>query len=422
MKLACALLVAPALALADPTMRPVVADGSAATYGFVAERSTGPVFARQVLPAAGPASLAQSRVLYLNHNGVILRPGNNDSRTQTSSIVPQQVQIPAWNVDATTWAATVACFQDMWSRFDVQVVDTDPGNVPHIEAVFGGTPALVGLPSNVGGVSPFTLDCGIIENSIVFTFTDAIPGITSRQACEIMSQEVAHSFGLDHELLASDPMTYLSYAGDRAFQDQSVSCGEYSARACGINGSTCRPDQDSVQLLYARVGMLDVTPPMVTWTAPADNATVAPGFAVVASGTDNVAVVSATLEIDGGPAMTLAGAGPFTFTTPSTLAAGTHTLELAMSDGKNVQSQTRTVVVQAQTGTGSGSGADPGSGSGSGSGSDPGKADGGGGEPGTTGGCAASSGASGWLAFVLIALARRRRHGKTMRGSSASAR
>ena len=51
----------------------------------------------------------------------------------------------------------------------------------------------------------------------MFTFTQAIPNITARQACEIMSQEVAHSYGLDHELLASDPMTYLSYNGNRAF-------------------------------------------------------------------------------------------------------------------------------------------------------------------------------------------------------------
>jgi uncharacterized protein (TIGR03382 family) len=69
-----------------------------------------------------------------------------------------------------------------------------------------------------------------------------------------MAQEVAHSFGLDHELLASDPMTYLDYAGERTFQDTMAFCGEYGGRMCGISGSVCRTKQNSVDLLMERVG------------------------------------------------------------------------------------------------------------------------------------------------------------------------
>lgn len=214
------------------------------------------IYARQVLPASGaPAdAIAQSRTIYLNHTGALLRPGETDARTNTSSLVSETTQLPAWDTDAATWADTVACFQDLWSRFDVQVVDHDPGDVPHIEAVFGGKPQQVGLPDRVLGVSPFTADCGIVESSIVFEFTDAVPNISSRMACEIMAQEVAHSYGLDHELLASDPMTYLGYSGNRAFQDKAVPCGEFKARPCGIADSPCRPSQNSVQLLLERVG------------------------------------------------------------------------------------------------------------------------------------------------------------------------
>src|SRR3569623_460892 len=318
--LAALLFVVPTLAHAD-SVRPV----SSSEDGF----------ARQVLPATNnpAAAIAQSRVIYLNHTGALLRPGNNDSTTNPSSIPQQQVSIPAWNADAQTWNATVSCFKDLWSRF-------------------GGTPDIGGLPSNVGGVSPFTTDCSIIENSIVFTFTGAIPNITSRQACEIMAQEVAHSYGLDHELLASDPMTYLSYSGNRAFQDQAVSCGEYSARACGINGSTCRANQDSVQLLLARVGTAgDQVAPTLSWTSPSDGETVMPGFAVDATGTDNIAVTGATLSIDGTVVGSEMGAGPFSFSTSPMLAEGPHTLKLDLTDGKNVQSQTRTVTVSAQAGS-----------------------------------------------------------------------
>jgi hypothetical protein len=180
------------------------------------------LFGRQVLPASGTTpALAQSPTIYLNHNGATLRPGYNDSRQNLSSIVSAQVAMPAWATSAQNWTDTVNCFKDVWSRFGVTVTDVDPGNVPHIEALFSGTPGLVGLPANVGGVSPFTLDCSIIENSIVFTFSAILPN-DARLNCEIMAQEVAHSYGLDHELLASDPMTYLAYNGNRAFRSDGV--------------------------------------------------------------------------------------------------------------------------------------------------------------------------------------------------------
>jgi len=196
---------------------------------------------------------AQSRVIYLNHDGVILRPGDNDSSRQVSSIVAQPTAITGWDVDDDTWSDTVACIAAIYAPFDVTVTDEDPGDVPHIEAVIGGAPGDVGLPDNVAGVSPFTTDCSTIERSIVFTFTDVLPD-DPRTVCEVMAQEIAHSFGLDHEMLPSDPMTYLDYDGERSFQDEMASCGEYSDRKCGINGTMCRQGQNSVALLKQRLG------------------------------------------------------------------------------------------------------------------------------------------------------------------------
>jgi uncharacterized protein (TIGR03382 family) len=70
----------------------------------------------------------------------------------------------------------------------------------------------------------------------------------------VMAQEIAHSFGLDHEMLPADPMTYLDYPGERTFQNEMASCGEFSDRACGINGMMCRQRQNSVALLQQRLG------------------------------------------------------------------------------------------------------------------------------------------------------------------------
>src|SRR5206468_10621259 len=98
-------------------------------------------------------------------------------------------------------------------------------------------------------------------------------------------------------------------------KDQTVSGGEYQNRSCGIGGSVCRPNQNSVQLLYARVGKADLIPPTLAITSPADGATVPPGFAVEVTATDNVAVTMTTLSIDGQPAAIDPGAGPYTFAT-----------------------------------------------------------------------------------------------------------
>ena len=335
-----ALLLVPTLAGAEA--KPIYPSGSAQFGDIVGTKPNQDdlVFGRQVLPPQGPQhAVAQSRVIYLNKNGVTLLPGNNDSRTNRSTIASQQTQIPAWNVSATTWNATVACVREIFAPFDVQVVETDPGNVPHIEAVFGGSPTQLGMPNNVAGVSPFTTDCSIIENSIVFTFTNVIPA-DARLACEIQAQEIAHSFGLDHELLASDPMTYLDYNGNRSFKNQAASCGEDVQRPCGINGSVCRNNQNSVTLLNERLGINTGgggtgNDPTLGINSPSNGATVPPGFQIQFDATN---INRATLFVDGVEANSLTQA-PFVFTTSATLSEGLHEFQIDATDGTTTKTQ-----------------------------------------------------------------------------------
>ena len=201
-------------------------------------RVAGRSIARQLLPPsrvarpAGASGLAESRILYLNKDGVTVQNGANDSRLNRSSIPSGTATIPPWNVSPTVWSDTVACVRDMFARFEVQVVESDPGNVPHLEGVFGGTPQLLGVP-NSSAVSPFTADCSVIESSMVFVFTEGF-SLDARTACETMSQMIGSSYGLDHELLATDTMSALPITGPRAFQDQTVSCGEDQPRPCGL--------------------------------------------------------------------------------------------------------------------------------------------------------------------------------------------
>jgi MYXO-CTERM domain-containing protein len=95
-----------------------------------------------------------------------------------------------------------------------------------------------------------------------------------------------------------------------------------------------------------RVGAGDAVPPVLSFISPADGATVPQTFDVHASGTDNIAVASATMTIDATAPVVQMGAGPFTFTTP-TLTDGQHTIKIEITDGKNVKAETHTVLVEA---------------------------------------------------------------------------
>lgn len=402
------LLLLPAIASAEGRVRQLKAPGTAAYGDIVAGAPTinDLQLARQVLPPSGDSTststtaLAQSKVIYLNKNGVTLQPGTNDSRTNRSTLATQATTLPAWNVSATTWTATVNCMKELFAPFNVVVTETDPGTTtPHMEAVFGGSPTQLGMPNNVAGVSPFTTDCSVIENSIVFTFTNVIPA-DARLACEIMAQEVAHSYGLDHELLASDPMTYLDYTGNRTFKNQTASCGEDIARPCGINGSTCRANQNSVTLLTERLGPKagDLIAPTGSIISPSVGATVPPGFDIYVNAADNVAVTNAKLFVDNVQSDMQSGAGPFTFTTSTSLSEGRHTFKVEVADasGNVVTTQELNVTLK------KGAAPPPRPGAGD---------DSGGGDTGEiTGGCSTSgSGGSLLLGLSLLGLVIRRR-------------
>jgi len=322
---------------------------------FVSEGSAqGPAFMRQEVPAVArtttSSGLAASRTIYLNRVGATLTPGQNNSQANTSSIVSRLSQVPGWDASSADWAATVSCMKEVWSRFDVTITDVDPGATPHIEAIFARSPRDVGITDYIGGISPFTSNCSVIENSIVFAFTDNLAK-KPRTICEVMSQEIAHSYGLDHELLAADPMTYLGYTGNREFQDVDASCGESSARPCGISGSTCRATQNSVALLRARVGSAnrDNQPPTVTISEPADSATVAPGFAITAAASDNVAIKSVAFYVDG-ELIATDTAAPYAHVTDAALTTGNHTIvvEATDSDG-NIATEQRDIVIGSAT-------------------------------------------------------------------------
>jgi len=195
-------------------------------------------------------------IIYMNKSGGTYRPGRNDARTNRSSIPDQLSTIQPWDVSDSGWNTVMTCIRNQFSRFNVTITDVDPGNVPHLESVVAGNPQDVGMEDGVGGVSPFAGDCSTIENSIVFTFAE-VYGNAFRAVCETAAQEISHSFGLDHEYLCKDPMTYLNGCGAKSFQDQAVRCGEFEERDCACGDQT----QNSVAWLLERLGPAQANPP-----------------------------------------------------------------------------------------------------------------------------------------------------------------
>lgn len=345
--------------------------------------------------AIGAVAAGNTTIVYMNRVGGVFSPGQNDAGNNRTTLAQQTVNFPAANLSESEWNQVMGCVQQQFSQFDIQVTDVDPGQVPHYESVVAGSPQLLGMPAGVGGVSPFTSNCDVIPNSVVFTFTDVLPR-DPQIICEVAAQEIAHSFGLDHEFLCSDPMTYLSGCGAKSFQDVAAPCGEDQARACAQPGQyDCGyAQQNSVQLMTQRIGLNEGgTGNTVAIAAPVDGANVSRGFEVNAS-VDFADSVE--FRIDGSTVATLSS-GPFLFSTPSDLSTGTHVLEIiATVSGSDISDSISVNLIDGDDGGGGGGGGGGGDGSGGG---------GAGGEtPQVIGGCSTGGTGSG-PAALLLALA-----------------
>jgi hypothetical protein len=206
----------------------------------------------------GPAS--QPLPIYLNRFGGTYTCGNDDSATNRSSVVcgSDAGDIGGFSGSDNQWNFVRDCVSDMFAPFNVYVTDIEPTGVDYVEAVVGGVPQDAGMPNGVGGVAPFT--CGVIPNGIVYAFSD-VYGNDMQGVCETVAQEVAHAFGLDHQFMCEDPMTYLGGCGAKSFQDVYSQCGEFEPRECQCTGTdNDSAVQNSVQEMLTLLGAPRPTP------------------------------------------------------------------------------------------------------------------------------------------------------------------
>jgi MYXO-CTERM domain-containing protein len=233
-----------------------------------------------------------SHIIYLNRcvGGCILHAASEDDARADRTVIPPGGPGTPYSLDEfpysqATWDAIVACMTETYAPYDVEITDVDPGpDVPHHEAVLGGTADQLGLdPTVYGGVGPLYPDCSLHDNTMSFTFAEEFPDDPTL-LCAVAAQETGHAFGLEHSYNCADPMTYLDACGLQFFRNEFADCGEYAPRACMCLTS----HQNTHSRLKAALGTnpVPLPAPAVTVTAPTANQSVAAGFDVRATATD----------------------------------------------------------------------------------------------------------------------------------------
>ncbi|MGE0551661.1 MAG: MYXO-CTERM sorting domain-containing protein [Kofleriaceae bacterium] len=290
-----------------------------------------------------PAALSTvSHKLYLNNclpGGCAVKPGTDNSLLDQSSIAYSNVVLDPWKYGPAHWDNLVACVRATFEPFNVEIVTEDPGNTPHFEVMVGGTSTQLHPELNAGGVAPFVSCNAKVNNVITFVFANLTSDL--EYLCGAVAQEAGHAWGLDHELNAKDPMTYLDLGSLKRFQNEASNCGESTPRACACGG----PTQNSYQYMLETFGSSDLEMPTFSFVGPTDGQWVKPTFNVLAEMTSQLTPGTAQLTIDGKMVGELPG-GPYAFTVPSTLSPGQHTLNLTGFDsGARRASATATINV-----------------------------------------------------------------------------
>ena len=239
-------------------------------------------------------------IIFLNRcvGGISIDAGWPDDNTvNRSGILNGTTQFPEYPFGDGSWNQVVVEAQEIFAPFNVLITDVDPSPMPHDEALVCGSGALAGF-SGAGGVSPFT--CEVIPAPITFTFPESL-GDDPRNIAEVIAQEAAHAWGLEHEFKCEDPMSYLYGCGEKSFQDGDYQCGEYEGRACECGGATQNAFAAITELFGSAVP--DTEAPTATIVSPIDGQVFAAGdnFDVAVDVSDDGEIARVDLYLDGEP-------------------------------------------------------------------------------------------------------------------------
>lgn len=223
--------------------------------------------------------------IFLNFTGGVLESGSENSAENLSTIARSGHPYPAFSGGEPKAVAVAQAVAQDFARWGIRVVyDPRPRKLlPYTMAMVGGNYSDT-TSGPAGGVAP--IDCEDFgQRNVCYSFTNEEPATSQ---ANVVSQEVAHTYGLEHTYGPDRIMSYEG-GGDKIFgsncqqtfavQGQGNGCQGVNKCHCGIGD--LQDDSLTISMIYAPFDVPDVTPPEVTLTAPADGSVYQVGDEIV---------------------------------------------------------------------------------------------------------------------------------------------
>src|SRR5258706_909097 len=204
--------------------------------------------------------------------------------------------------------------KEVYSPYGVVVTDVQPAaTADYNEDVVAGTPQELGLSPDFGGIAPITGNCNPVDHAMSFSFANAYTDPVERvhEVCWTASQEIAHTYGLDHSYeyfdgksACNDPMTYRrDCGGEKFFRDITVKCGEFANRDCRCGGT-----QNTPKWLTTVMGAgTPITTASSMITQPANNSAISAGATIHATASAQRGVATVEFRLNNYPWKKLPG-------------------------------------------------------------------------------------------------------------------
>jgi hypothetical protein len=315
------------------------------------------------LPCAGRVTAAgpqHRRVLFMNRQGGVYTHAAAPNSASNQTSIGTGGSIPAVVATDAQWTEIMDCVKGFYADFNIDVVDVEPTSGDYEESVVGGSSDMIGVDAGQPGLvllgiadraSQMQNSCILTENGISFSFaaTHGSMAIEAnrRELCITIAHEAGHVFGLDHEMLPEDLMSYAETA-EKAFVDQASPCADSSIPqnpvACYCDVETNA--QNSHEVLAAYLGPNDKVAPTLKIDSPVEGAKVGPGFTITATAADDTELNHLELVINGA---TVASdqSSPFSFKVPTNVSIGELTFDVvAVDKADNRTTLTRKVTVE----------------------------------------------------------------------------
>jgi MYXO-CTERM domain-containing protein len=307
-------------------------------------------------------------VIFLNYDGAQLTKNNSfdDDATQNQSWLCGG-NFPAWGNNPAKKESINQAFSKDWEAYQVQITTARPGSGNYTMAMIGPGGSLCGT----GGAGVAPVDCFNGEpDSVVYSYSSSGSNFSANGEATVISQEVAHSYGLEHVNDSGDIMNPNAGGNDQYFKDQctqlagSIHCGSQHSGHCA--GASQNGHRELLDILGP--SSPDTAPPSVAITYPVDGEAFpsAAGFDIQVQASDDQAVSEIQLWIDGVDTGDRDHDQPWGWTVNS-IPDGIYEFQVIALDPAGNQAASETVTITVNASGGSGGSSDPTSDSGGGS-------------------------------------------------------